>query len=113
VSYTYNDSRDLNNDQSLPIRPDHNARIWGQQKLQQLPITLWAEALIRSSTWSDTAHTVSLGESVQVNASIRYALASKAELYLRGENLTDNRTPQFFSADMPGIAVYGGIKLEF
>lgn len=112
-SYTYSDSRDLSTDRQLPMRPDHNARIWGQQKLRQIPVTLWAEAVIRSATWNDSNHTLPIAGSVQINASIRYALSPEAEVYLRGENLTNNRTPQLFGTDMPGAAVYGGFQLEF
>ncbi len=113
ISYTVNDSRDLNTNQHLPWRPDHIARIWGQQKLARVPLTLWAEAIIRSATWNDTANTMPVAESVQVNASIRYAVSKMAEVYLRGENLANNRVPQFYNTDMPGIAVYGGCQLNF
>lgn len=113
ISYTVNDSRDLNTDQYLPWRPDHIARIWGQQKLTRVPLIHWAEAIIRSVTWNDTANTMPVAESVQVNASIRYAVSSTAEVYLRGENLANNRVPQFYNTDMPGIAVYGGFQVDF
>jgi outer membrane cobalamin receptor len=113
ISYTYADNRDLNMDKNLPLRPQHTARVWGQQKLTHLPITLWAETVIRSATWNDVTNTIPVNGSVQVNASIRYALANNAEIYLRGENLTNNRTPQFYSTDMPGVAVYGGFRLNF
>lgn len=113
ISYTFSDSRDLTTDKRLPLRPPHTARIWGKQKLAHLPMTLWAEAVIRGATWNDFANTLPIDESVQVNASIRYALTSKAEVYLRGENLTNSRTPQLYSTDMPGVAVYGGFQLDF
>jgi vitamin B12 transporter len=111
-SYTYSDSHDLQTNRLLPSRPPHTARIWGQQKFANLPVTLWAETIARSSTWNDTANTIAIDGSVQVNASVRYAVTNQFEVYLRGENLTNNRTPQFYSIDMPGIALYGGFKLE-
>ncbi|ESS71432.1 vitamin B12 transporter BtuB [Methyloglobulus morosus KoM1] len=113
ISYTYADNRDLNTDKNLPLRPQHTARVWGQQKLTHLPITLWAETVIRSATWNDVANTIPVNGSVQVNASIRYALSNNAEIYLRGENLLNNRTPQVYSIYMPGVAVYGGFRLDF
>lgn len=113
INYTFSDSLDLTTNKRLPLRPQHTARVWGKQKLAHLPMTLWAEAVIRSAAWNDTANTIPLAESVQVNASIRYAISSKAEVYLRGENLTNNRSPQFYSTDMPGVAVYGGFQLDF
>jgi outer membrane receptor protein involved in Fe transport len=113
ISYTYADSRDLNTDKALPLRPQHVALVWRQQKLTHLPVTLWAETVIRSTTWNDVANTIPVNGSVQFNASIRYALANNAEIYLRGENLTNNRTPQFYSTDMPGVAVYGGFRVDY
>lgn len=112
ISYTYSDSRDLQTNRRLPLRPPHTARIWGKQKLPGLPISLWAEAIARSATWNDSGNTLPIDKSVQVNAAIRYAITNRFEIYLRGENLTNNRTSQFYSTDMPGVAVYGGFCVE-
>lgn len=113
LSYTYSESRDLTTDKRLPFRPPHTARIWGKHQLTQLPVSLWAEAVVRSSTWNDNANTLPVEESLQINASIRYAVTSQAEIYLRGQNLTNTHIPQIYSADMPGIAIYGGFQLDF
>lgn len=112
VSYTVSNSRDLATGLLLPLRPPHIARVWGQQKLSGLPITLWAETIVRSAAWNDLANTIALNESVQVNASVRYAVTKQFEVYLRGENLTNNRTAPFYSIDTPGVAVYGGFQLD-
>ncbi|SJM90103.1 TonB-dependent receptor plug domain-containing protein [Crenothrix polyspora] len=112
-SYTFSDNRDLQTDLQLPLRPSHIARIWGQQRFTQLPITLWAEAIIRSSAWNDPANTQPINQSIQLNASIRYTLNKQFEVYLRGENLTNTRTPQFYSTNMPGAMVFGGFQLSF
>jgi outer membrane receptor protein involved in Fe transport len=111
-SYTYSDSRDLQTNLLLPLRPAHLARIWGIQKFTDLPITLWTEAIIRSSTWNDSANTLPINQSIQLNASIRYAFSKQFEIYVRGENLTNTRTSQFYSTDMPGAMVFGGFQLS-
>lgn len=111
-SYTFSDNRDLQTNLQLPLRPSHIARIWGQQKFTELPITLWAEAIIRSSTWNDPSNTLPINQSIQLNASVRYALSKQFEIYVRGENLTNTRTPQFYSTDMPGAMVFGGFQLS-
>ncbi len=113
VSYTFAESRDLHTGKALPYRPEHTARFWGQQKLLPIPLTLWAEAIVRSSTWNDFENTLPVGSALQINAAIRYAASKHVEVYIRGENLSNNRTPQVFSANMPGVAVYGGFKLDF
>lgn len=112
VSYTFSDSQDFQSNRDLPLRPPHIARVWGNQKLANLPITLWAEAVVRSEAWNDFANTLPIDQSVQINASIRYALTNQFEVYLRGENLTNTRSSQFYSTDMPGAAVYGGFELD-
>lgn len=113
ISYTFSDSRDLKTDHALPFRPPHIGRVWAQQKFQPWPVTLWAEAIVRSSTWNDFENTLPVGEAVQLNASLRYAFNPHTEFYVRGENLTNNHTPQIYSAYATGVAVYGGVKLEF
>lgn len=112
ISYSYSDSRDLQSGRLLPLRPLHLVRIWGKQGIPGLPVSLWAEAVARSSSWNDTANTLALSESVQLNAAVRYAVTQTFEVYLRGENLTDNRAAQFYNADMPGASVYGGFQLQ-
>ena len=64
ISYTYAESRDLNTNKALPFRPEHTARFWGEQKWQQIPLTLWAEAIVRSSTWNDFENTLPVGSSL-------------------------------------------------
>jgi vitamin B12 transporter len=113
ISYTFSDNKNIAADKPLPLRPEHTARIWGQQKISQLPLTLWAETIVRSATWNDVENTLPVQGSVQLNAAIRYAITHHAEIYFRAENLTNNRIPQNYSANMPGISVYGGFKLDF
>lgn len=112
LSYTYSNNRDLNSGHDIPLRPQHSGKIWQQWHLQALPIILRLETFYRGSTWNDFANTLPVKDAVQINASIRYAVTPKLELYLRGENLTNNRNSPVFSIDTPGIAVYGGIRLD-
>jgi vitamin B12 transporter len=113
ASYTFSESRNLHTGKALPFRPEHSARFWGQHRLAAWPLTLWAEAIVRSSTWNDFENTLPVGSSLQINAALRYALSKQVELYVRGENLSNNRTPQVFSSNVPGVAVYGGFKVTF
>jgi vitamin B12 transporter len=110
-SYTYSDNRNLQTKNQLPLRPAHIARVWGIQKFTELPITLWVEAIARSSTWNDLDNSLPISQSIQLNASIRYNLGKQFEIYLRGENLTNNRASQFYSTDMPGAMVFGGFQI--
>lgn len=111
-SYSYSENRDLQTNRLLPLRPGHIARVWGEQKLTTLPVTFWAEAVVRSSTWNDTANNFPIKQSVQLNASVRYSFSRHLDVYVRGENLTNSRIPQFYSTDMPGIMVFGGVQFK-
>lgn len=111
-SYTYSNSMDLQTNRLLPFRPPHTARIWAQQKFTGLPISLWAETIVRSKTWNDSANSIPTNQSVQFNAAIRYAVTNQFEIYLRGENLTNDHTPVIYSTNMPGTMVFGGFQLD-
>jgi outer membrane cobalamin receptor len=112
ISYTFSDNRDLQTGLQLPLRPSHVVRLWGVQSFTELPISLWAEAIVRSSTWNDLSNTLPISQSIQLNASVRYAISKQFEIYVRAENLTNTRTPQFYSTNMPGAMVFGGFQLS-
>lgn len=111
-SYAYTDTQDLKLHTELPFRPAHTARLWGEQRFKQLPISLWAEMVARGAPWSDPATGIALNHAVQFNTAVRYRVSNQVELYLRGENLSNNRAQQVYGIDKPGIAVYGGIQLQ-
>lgn len=113
LSYNFSDNRNLINNKALPYRPEHIGRIWGQKRLEQLPISLWSEIIVRNSTWNDAGNTLPVRSSIQLNASVKYNISQQFEIYVRGENLTNNRNGQFYGTSMPGAAVYGGFKLDF
>lgn len=112
-SYTFSDNRDLNTDLLVPLKPRHIAKFWQEWRISQLPLTLRLETFYRNSTWNDFKNTLPVDDSVQINASVRYRINSNFEAFLRGENLTDNRHAVIYSADMPGVSVYGGFQVEF
>lgn len=113
LSYNFSDNRNLINNKELPYRPEHIGRMWGQKRLEKLPISLWSEIIVRSAAWNDAANTIPVNSSIQLNASVKYHINRQFELYVRGENLTNNRTGQFYGTSMPGAVVYGGFKLDF
>jgi hypothetical protein len=54
-----------------------------------------------------------IGSVWTVNLQDVYAPSKTIQVYIRGENVTGNRTPDDFSYGKPGAAVYGGIKLAY
>jgi hypothetical protein len=41
-----------------------------------------------------------------------YRISPALLVYLRGENLTDDRTPEVFSFGARGAALFGGVRVE-
>lgn len=73
---------------------------------------LWAEGIYRGLAYSDVGNTLDIDDSFRVNAQIDLSVSPQVEVYVRGENLTNDRTPDAFGFDYPGAAVYGGIVLK-
>ena len=109
AAYTYTDSRNLDNNRRVPFRPRDVVRLWGEWRLPDLPVTLWAEGLYRGRTYNDVDNTLDVDDSLRFNAQMSYQIAPSLDLYVRGENLSNDKTPDAFSFDFPGAAVYGGV----
>jgi outer membrane cobalamin receptor len=112
VAYTYTDSRNLDNHQRVPFRPRDTARLWGEWRLPVIPLTLWAEGVYLGHAWNDYTNTVDVNDAVRVNAQANYKASPHLDLYVRGENLANDKTPQAFGFNQSGAAVYGGVALK-
>jgi outer membrane cobalamin receptor len=112
ASYTYMDNRNLENDRRLPYRSRDNARIWVEWQPATLPVGIWGEAVYRSHAWNDIDNAMPLDETLRFNARINYKVSPQMNLYVRGENLTGNRSIEAYSFDYPGAMVFGGVELR-
>lgn len=110
VDYTFMDSRDLDTDLDLPFRPHHQGRGYAEWQLPQLPVTLWLE--LRGSHFDDRAESIRVGEAAYLNAQLSYEVSPQLRFYLRGENLNDDRTPEFSSFGARGVALFAGVRLD-
>jgi outer membrane cobalamin receptor len=110
-SYTYTDTENLANHLELPLRAAHTGKIWGEWTLPFAPITLWAEGIYKSKSYNDLANLMPIGDGFRVNIQANYHVAPGVDLYVRGENLSDNQTPNMYSYNQTGAAVYGGISV--
>ncbi|MGZ5009443.1 MAG: TonB-dependent receptor plug domain-containing protein [Methylobacter sp.] len=109
IDYTWTDSKNNDTNKPLPRQPKHIARLWSEWACQTLPLKLWLQGIYRGNSF-DTGGTTIIGDSFNLDMQLSYQINSPLSLYLRGENLTDNRQSQVFGWDMPGAAVYGGFK---
>lgn len=109
IDYTWTASENRDTGVPLPRQPAHIGRLWSEYVWEKLPLTLWTQAIYRSSS-IDTGGQVSISDSLQWDLQLSYQVSKPLALYVRGENLTDNRESQVFGWGMSGAAVYGGFR---
>ncbi len=112
LAYTWNDNRNLDTKGRIPFESLHTLRAFGEWQPWQ-PVSLWMEAIYRDRFSNDIGNTVRIDHTIRLNARLDYRISERLNLYVRGENLTNNRTPYVRSLDQAGAAVFGGFMLQF
>jgi len=112
LNYSYMDTKNPLTQLRIPARPEHQSVFWNEIQLQQA-LTLRVEFTVRSGYWFDVANTVRAQSAPRVNALLNYQLTPKTAVYLRGENMTDERTPELRDFNFNGAAVYVGLRTGF
>lgn len=113
LDFTYQYSRNLDNDRPLPVHPEKSGRIWTQWNLDALPLSLRANATYQGSQWNDSAATLATDDTVRVDLIATYRVLPQLDLYVRGDNITNNRTGGIYARYTPGTTVFGGIHAKF
>jgi len=108
IDYSYTNSRDLDSGRVLPRRPYHQGRAYCEWQISAVPLTLGSELVYRGSHFDDSEALFRAGDAVYLNAQMSYKISPALQVYLRGENLTDDRTPEVFSFGARGASVFGG-----
>ncbi|HEY8035183.1 MAG TPA: TonB-dependent receptor [Methylobacter sp.] len=96
----------------VPNRPEHQSVFWNEVQLLQ-PLKLRLELTVHSGFWFDVANQFRAKSAPRVNVLLKYQLTKKSELYLRGENVTDERTPEAYDFNFNGAAFYLGLRTGF
>jgi vitamin B12 transporter len=109
VAYTYTDSRNLDNNRRVPFQPKDVVRVWGEWRAPNQPLVLWAEGVYRSLSQNDLENTIDVDDAFHLNVHADYRVTARLNLYVRGENLNNDKTPDAYSYDHPGATVYGGL----
>jgi len=113
VGFTYQYTENLDNHEPLPVHPEFTGRAWLQWTPSLLPVTVRFNATYRSAQWHDLAATLHNGDAVRLDIVADYRVSRHLDLYIRGENLNDCKTGDFFARFTPGPTVYGGLHLNF
>ncbi|MGR9012116.1 MAG: TonB-dependent receptor, partial [Gammaproteobacteria bacterium] len=112
LNYSYMDAENPATQLRISNRPEHQSVFWNEMQLLQ-PLTLRVELTTRSGYWFDGANRLRAKAATRINALLKYRLTSKTEVYFRGENITDERTPEMYDFNFAGAAVYLGVRTGF
>ena len=112
IDYTYTDGRNLDTGNVLPRRPHHQARLYGEWQLPARSLTIGLELLYRGSHFDDSEESFRAGDAVYLNAQLSYRISPPLRVYVRGENLNNDRTPEIFSFGARGVALFAGVRLD-
>ncbi|TAN68335.1 MAG: TonB-dependent receptor [Methylobacter sp.] len=112
LNYSYMTTKNPLTQLRVPARPDHQSVFWNEIQLLQ-PLKLRLELTVRSGYWFDVANKLRAQSAPRINALLKYQLTSKTDVYLRGENITDERTPEIYDFNFNGAAVYLGLRTGF
>jgi len=111
-SYTYMLANNAQTGLKVPNRPQHQGQVWTDWKVRPL-VTLRVDLSYRQGYWSDPLNTIQVQDAPRVNASINYQVTPKIKLNVRGENISNQRTPDLYGFNYPGAAIYGGAYFDW
>ncbi|HEY8094726.1 MAG TPA: TonB-dependent receptor [Methylobacter sp.] len=112
LNYTYMLAKNPLTHLYVPARPEQQGVFWNEVQLLQ-PLKFRAELTFHSGFWFDVANTLRAKSAPRINVLLKYQFTPKTELYLRGENITDERTPELNDFNFNGAAFYLGLRTGF
>lgn len=111
-NYSYMDAINSLTRLQVASRPAHQGSIWNEIKLLP-PLTLRIDLNVYGRYWFDAANKLSAHSAPRLNAMLKYQLTDKTAVYVRGENINDDRSPRILDFNYNGAAVYAGFRSDF
>ncbi len=112
ITYSYMDAMNSLTHLQVSARPSQQGVLWNEIQLAQ-PLKLRVDLNVYGDYWFDAANKLSATGTTRLNALLKYQLTKKTELYVRGENITNDRTPRILDFNYIGAAVYAGFRTGF
>lgn len=112
VNYSYMDAMNSLTNLQVSSRPSQQGGFWNEIQLAQ-PLKLRVDVNVYGDYWFDAANQLSASGATRLNALLKYQLTKKTELYVRGENITDDRSSRILDFNYNGAAVYAGFRAGF
>ena len=96
----------------VPSLPEHQGVFWNELQLLK-PLKMRVDLTFHDAYFFDGSNTRRAEAAPRVNALLKYQLTPKTDLYLRGENIANNRTTEIHDFTVNGAAVYFGLQTGF
>ena len=112
VNYGYMDAMNSLTHLQVSSRPSQQGGFWNEIQLAQ-PLKLRVDLNVYGDYWFDADNKFKASSAARLNALLKYQLTQKTELYVRGENMTDNRSSRILDFNYNGAAVYAGFRTGF
>jgi outer membrane cobalamin receptor len=112
LNYGYMSAKNAENHLYVPYLPEHQGVFWNELQLFQ-PLKLRVDLTFHDAYWLDAGNKRRANAAPHVNALLKYHLKPKTDLYLRGENIANNRTIEIGDFAVNGAAVYFGLQTGF
>lgn len=109
-NYTFMDADNPITSLQIPLRAQHQGNLW-QEWNYSSQLQFRVEFNCRDSYWFDQANTQKNTPAPRINILVNYKPTAAIDLYLRGENLNSEHSPEFIYFGYPGITFWGGLKI--
>lgn len=112
LNYGYMSAKNAKNHLYVPYLPEHQGAFWNELQLFK-PLKMRVDLTFHDAYFFDGSNTRRASAAPRVNALLKYQLTPKTDLYLRGENIGNNRTTEIHDFTVNGAAVYFGLQTGF
>jgi outer membrane cobalamin receptor len=112
LNYGYMSAKNAENHLYVPYLPEHQGLFWNEFQLLK-PLKMRVDLTFHDAYWFDGGNTKKANAAPRVNVLLKYQLTPKTDLYLRGENISNNRTMEINNFSFNGAAAYFGLQTGF
>jgi outer membrane cobalamin receptor len=112
LNYGYMSAKNAENHLYVPNLPEHQGVFWNELQLLQ-HLKMRVDLTFHDAYFFNGSNTKRADAAPRVNALLKYQLTPKTDVYLRGENIANNRTIEINDFSVNGAAVYFGLQTGF
>lgn len=112
LAYSYMAANNPQNNLAMPYRPNNQGRFWTEWHILA-PLSIRVDLTYRDGYWADALNTLRIQSAPRLNANINYQINPKLRVYARGENITNELTPDLYGFNYVGAAIYGGVNVDY